>query len=214
MKTYKIAIVDDHKIVSDAIAQLVNSIDCCTTLFQVRNGKELITQLTVATQQPDLILLDINMPMMNGFDTAQWLKLNQPNTPFVALSMNDDDESIIKMLKLGAKGYLIKDIDTDELLLAVEQVLTKGFYYNDFISQKLVASLNQAAMSDEFNFKEKELEFIKWCCSELTYKEIAHNMNLSPKTIDGYREEVFEKIGAKSRIGIVMYAIKTGIVKL
>jgi DNA-binding NarL/FixJ family response regulator len=216
MTQYSIAIVDDHQIVSEAIAGLINALPQFNVLYEVRNGKELIGKLANKKNIPDLILIDINMPIMNGFETASWLQENLPDVPFVALSMNDDDESIIKMLRLGAKGYLIKDIDSDELLIALDEVLKKGFYYTDLVTSKLLHNLNTEAPTKSKipQLKEKELEFIRLACTEMTYREIAETMFVSPKTVDGYRDDLFQKLDVKNRIGLAMYAIKQGWVEI
>lgn len=216
MTQNSIAIVDDHQIVSEAIAGLINALPQFNVLYEVRNGKELLQKLANKKNVPDLILLDINMPIMNGFETASWLHENLPEVPFVALSMNDDDESIIKMLKLGAKGYLIKDIDSDELLIALDEVLKKGFYYTDLVTSKLLYNLNSdnPAKGKLPQLKDKEMEFIRLACTEMTYKEIAETMFVSPKTVDGYRDDLFQKLNVKNRIGLAMYAIKQGWVEL
>jgi DNA-binding NarL/FixJ family response regulator len=215
MKEYSVAIVDDHQIVSEAIAGLINAMPKFNILFEVRNGRELVAKFSQKKNIPDLILLDINMPIMNGFETATWLHENFPEVPFIALTMNDDDDSIIKMLRLGAKGYLIKDIDSDELLIALEEVIKKGFYYTDLVTSKLLYNLNDdKPQVEKIGLKEKEVEFIKLACTEMTYREIAEAMFLSPKTIDGYRDELFQKLGLKNRIGLVMFAVKNRIIEL
>jgi DNA-binding NarL/FixJ family response regulator len=215
MKEYSVAIVDDHQIVSEAIAGLINAMPKFNILFEVRNGRELVAKFSQKKNIPDLILLDINMPIMNGFETATWLHENFPEVPFIALTMNDDDDSIIKMLRLGAKGYLIKDIDSDELLIALEEVIKKGFYYTDLVTSKLLYNLSDnKPQIEKTGLKEKEVEFIKLACTEMTYREIAEAMFLSPKTIDGYRDELFQKLGLKNRIGLVMFAVKNRIIEL
>jgi DNA-binding NarL/FixJ family response regulator len=153
---------------------------------------------------------------MNGFETAAWLQEHHPDVPFVALTMNDDDESIIKMLRLGAKGYLLKDIDSDELVVALDEVMKKGFYYTDLVTSKLLHNLSEPKKSVEkaYDIKEKELEFIRLICTEMTYREIADTMYVSPKTVDGYRDALFQKLDVKNRIGLVMFAIKHGLVEL
>lgn len=217
MTQHSIVIVDDHQIVSEAISGLINAMPNFKILYEVRNGRELINKFQHKKNVPDLVLLDINMPIMNGFETAAWLHENFPEVPFIALTMNDDDESIIKMLRLGAKGYLIKDIDSDELLVALDEVIKKGFYYTDLVTSKLLYNLSADSKPNDntnLSYKEKELEFIRLACTEMTYREIAEEMCLSPKTIDGYREDLFQKLNVKNRIGLVMYAIKNGLVQL
>src|SRR5215217_6949979 len=141
MSQYNIVIVDDHQVVSEAIAGLIDALPQYNILYEVRNGKELMNKFQNKRNIPDIILLDINMPIMNGFETAEWLQQHHPQVCFLALTMNDDEESIIKMLRLGAKGYLIKDIDSDELLVALDEVIRKGFYYTDLVTSKLVTNL-------------------------------------------------------------------------
>lgn len=210
MSQYNIVIVDDHQIVSEAIAGLIAALPQYNILYEVRNGKELVNRFQHKKNIPDIILLDINMPIMNGFETAEWLQQNHPDVCFLALTMNDDEESIIKMLRLGAKGYLIKDIDSDELLVALDEVIKKGFYYTDLVTSKLVTNLNNEdkAKTSQLALKEKEIEFLKLACTEMTYREIADAMFLSPKTVDGYRDALFQKLNIKNRIGLVLYAIK------
>ncbi|KAK6025895.1 response regulator receiver domain protein [Ostertagia ostertagi] len=210
MSQYNIVIVDDHQVVSEAIAGLINALPQYNILYEARNGKDLVNKFQNKRNIPDIILLDINMPIMNGFETAEWLQQHHPEVCFIALTMNDDEESIIKMLRLGAKGYLIKDIDSDELLVALDEVIRKGFYYTDLVTSKLVTNLNNddKVKTSQLLLKDKEIEFIRLACTEMTYREIADTMFLSPKTVDGYRDGLFQKLNIKNRIGLVLYAIK------
>lgn len=165
---------------------------------------------------PDIVLLDINMPQMDGYETALWIKQNCPLVKVLALSMYDDENAIIRMLKNGASGYILKDSDPSELRIAIDAVLVKGFYHSEMVTGRLIHSI--VKMQDEQPSSEKlndrEVEFLKLACTEMTYKEIADHMHLSPRTIDGYRDALFEKLGLKSRVGLVLYTIKHGIVKV
>jgi len=216
MKQYSVVIVDDHQVVSEAIAGLINTLPQYNILYQVRNGRELINKFASKKNIPDIILLDINMPIMNGFETAEWLQANHPDIAFMALTMNDEDESIIRMLRCGAKGYLLKDIDSDELLIALDEMTKKGFYYTDLVTSKLLTNLSDRSRPKEpvIELKEKEIEFMKLVCTEMTYKEIADAMCLSPKTVDGYRDGLFQKLNIKNRIGLVLYAVRNNFVDL
>jgi DNA-binding NarL/FixJ family response regulator len=216
MKQYSVVIVDDHQVVSEAIAGLISSLPQYNILYQARNGRELIQKFANKKNIPDIILLDINMPIMNGFETAEWLQLNHPEISFMALTMNDEDESIIRMLRCGAKGYLLKDIDSDELLAALDEMTKKGFYYTDLVTSKLLTNLSDRSKPKEpvVELKEKEIEFMKLVCTEMTYKEIADAMCLSPKTVDGYRDGLFQKLNIKNRIGLVLYAVRNNFVDL
>lgn len=213
----KIVLTDDHSLLRSGLASLVQSLGH-TVLFEADNGKDLLAKLD-AKQLPDILLLDINMPEMDGYETAQWLKTNHPSIKVLALSMYDNETSIIRMLKCGARGYILKDSEPAELKAAIHALEDKGFYYSDLVSGKLMHAINK--MEDEGGdlknlvpLNDRETEFLKYSCTELTYKEIADRMFVSPRTIDGYRDALFEKLHLKTRVGLVMYAIKNGIVNL
>ncbi len=212
MKTYSVVIVDDHSLFAQSLQGLINTFDDFQVLYHVKNGKELVQKLETNSNAPDVILLDINMPVMNGLETMEWLKKNRPDQKVIVLSMDDDEETIIRMLRNGARGYLLKDIDPSIFKEALTDVINKGFFYSDRISKTLLGSLHKEE-KEEIKLKERELEFLRYACTEMTYKEIAGKMFLSPKTIDGYREALFEKLQVRSRIGLVLYAIKNQLFK-
>ena len=212
-----IVLVDDHSLLRNGLASLVESLGNIV-LFEADDGKEFIEKLD-GKNLPHLVLMDINMPEMDGFETTQWLKQNHPQVHVLALSMYDNETSIIRMLKCGAKGYILKDSEPAELKAAIDDILTKGFYYSDLVSGKLMHAINK--MDDETDdlknlvpLNDRETDFLKYACTELTYKEIADKMFVSPRTIDGYRDALFEKLKLKTRVGLVMYAIKNGIVNV
>jgi DNA-binding NarL/FixJ family response regulator len=133
--------------------------------------------------------------------------------------MYDNENSIIRMLKCGAKGYILKDSEPAELKAAIDALVNKGYYYSDLVSGKLIHAINKIEdagndVNTVNNLNERETDFLKYACTELTYKEIADKMFLSPRTIDGYRDSLFEKLHVKTRVGLVMFAIKNGIVNL
>lgn len=215
MKKYTIAIVDDHLLFAQSLQSLVTSLGSYEVLFYANNGKTFIEKLAEQKQMPDVVLLDINMPLMNGIETMAWLKENHPSQKTIALSMDDSEDTIIKMLRLGAKGYLLKDIHPEIFKQALSDVIEKGFYYSDRITNTLLDTIDkQEHAKNEVQLKDREIEFLKLASSEMTYKEIADAMYLSPKTIDGYRESLFEKLEVKSRIGLVLYAIKHGYIEV
>ena len=154
------------------------------------------------------------MPEMDGFDTAQWIKSEYPDLSFMVLSMCDNESDIIKMIKYGAKGYILKDANPEYLQHALTDMVSKGFYYSEWLSGTLINSLRGGDAKKEDELSEKEIEFLKLACTEMTYKEIADKMFLSVRTIDGYRDALFEKLSIKSRVGLVLYAIKHGFVKV
>jgi two-component system, NarL family, invasion response regulator UvrY len=212
-----IVLTDDHVLLRNGLAALVKNIGH-TVLFEADNGKDLQAKID-AKMLPDLVLMDINMPEMDGYETTQWLKQNHPDVHVLALSMYDNENSIIKMLKCGAKGYILKDSEPTELKAAIDAVINKGYYYSDLVSGKLIHAINKiddkgSDINTVSNLSERETDFLKYSCTELTYKEIAEKMFVSPRTIDGYRDALFEKLVIKTRVGLAMYAIKNGIVQL
>lgn len=218
-QTVSIAIVDDHTLFRKGLIRLIELVGSnYRVLFEADNGKDLQQKLS-SFPSPDIILLDINMPHMDGYQTVQWLSVNHPLTKVLVVSMIEKEETIVTMLKLGVKGYLGKDVEPAELSEALNAVINKGYYYTDFITGKLVHSLQ---LGNEVNgqngrlpaMNDRELDFLKLACSELTYNEIAAKMFLSPKTIDGYRNALFERLNVKSRVGLALWAVKHGVVKL
>ena len=214
MKRSSIAIVDDHRLFAQSLEVLINSFGNYDVAFYAPNGNDFINTLEEKNKLPDVVLLDINMPVMGGVETMKWIKENHPELKVIALSMDDSEETIIKMLRYGAKGYLLKDIHPDIFQKAISDVIEKGFYYSDNITNALLDSIDRKDKDEAVKLKEREVEFLKLACTEKTYKEIASEMFLSPKTIDGYRESLFYKLEVKSRIGLVLYAIKNKVIEV
>lgn len=211
MKTYSIVIVENHILLSQAIATLINTFDDFKVLYTCVNGKELLTRLDNEWSKPDIILMDVNMPVLNGIETTKLLKINYPDINVVALSVEESESTVKSMLKAGACGYLLKDIETETLEHALTAVINDGYYYTRNVSAIVSKLLQHNSNQTDLELKDRELEFIKHVCSELTYKEIADKMYLSPKTIDGYRSHLFHKLNAKNKVGLVLYAIKNKI---
>lgn len=213
MKTYKVAIVDDHVLFAQALENLVNTFDEFHVIYQAKNGKDFLEKLCANDNKPDMVLLDINMPQLNGIETMGILQQKYPAIKVLALSMDDEENTIIKMLRAGAKGYLLKDIHPKVFYNAMTDVMEKGYYYSEKVTSLVVNALHQGDIP-KVALKDREIEFLKLACTEKTYKEIADDMNLSPKTIDGYREALFDKLEVKSRIGLVLFAIKHDLYKV
>jgi two-component system invasion response regulator UvrY len=212
----KLTLVDDHVLLRNGLAELLKSIGH-EILFDANNGKDFIEKLR-PDRLPDILLLDINMPEMDGYETAQWVKAHYPEIKILALSMYDDEGSIIRMLRSGAKGYMLKDSNPKELNLAIDELMSKGYYYSELVGGKLMHMINKIDDEDDVKnltkLSDRELDFLKYSCTELTYREIADKMFVSPRTVDGYRDMLFEKLQLKTRVGLAIYAIKNGIVKI
>jgi len=209
----KIALVDDHVILRKSLGVLIGMLQDFDIILQADNGQDFINQLKTKPV-PDIVLLDITMPIMDGVETARWLKQNHPEVKVLALSMIKNDFVIIRMLKNGARGYILKDCEPGELKTALHEVYKNGYYYNELITSKMAAKNDPEADVPLNMLKEQELVFLRWACSEKTHKEIADEMKVSPRTIDGYRDSLFKKLNVTSRVGIAIYAIKTGFVQV
>ena len=216
--TRYIAIVDDHAMFRKGLMSLINLFPNYEVLLDAASGKDFIEQLN-PKRLPDIVLLDISMPEMDGYETAEWLHNTHPNVKILALSTMDSETAIIKMIKSGAKGYVLKDADPAELKLAFDEVISRGYFYNDLITRKVMKSIN--LLTDDKNptstfakLTAREVEFLKYTCTELTYKEIADKMFVSVRTVEGYRDALCEKLDLKTRIGLALYAIKNKLVEL
>jgi two-component system, NarL family, invasion response regulator UvrY len=213
--TIQIALADDHVMIRKAIAAMVESFGNYKVVLQASNGLELLDMLITADPLPDLVLLDIQMPQLNGIETAKILFEKYPEVKVIALTMQDNESSIIAMVKNGARGYLLKDAEPEQLREALDDVYHKGFHYSEIVTGRLVHQLQHSDTHASNNslantLSPKETEFLKWCCTELTYKEIAGQMHVSPRTVDGYRDQLFEKLGVKSRVGLAMFVVRMG----
>ncbi|MBD0258883.1 MAG: response regulator transcription factor [Cytophagales bacterium] len=211
-----VALVDDHKLFRKGMVELINGFSGFSVRWEANNGREL-TRLLQPGYLPDIVLLDINMPEMDGYETAAWLQGHYPQIKVLALSMYDKEEAIIKMLKSGARGYILKDADPADLRGALTDLVRKGFHYSDLVSGTLMSSINRGnepAPAGAVTLTKREVEFLKLACTELTYKEIADRMDVSLRAVDGYREDLFKKLNVKNRVGLVMYAVKHDIVKV
>lgn len=206
-----IAIVDDHTLFRNGVIALMNEFDELNVIFGADNGEHM-QQMLKKHPLPDVILMDINMPVLDGYKTTAWLKKQYPQIKVLALSMFEDDTAVIGMIKSGASGYVLKESKPREVLEAIKTIFEKGIFINELVSGKLLYSI--ANQENGPNISAKEIEFLKLCCTELTYKEIADKMYVSPRTVDNYRESLFQKLSLKSRTGLVLYAIKNQLIQL
>jgi two-component system, NarL family, invasion response regulator UvrY len=211
----KVALADDHVLLRNALATLIDSFGDCKVIQQTSNGMDLIEQIK-KTQLPDVAILDLNMPQMDGFETATWLQANHPHVHVLMLTMYDSELVLIRLLQSGVKGFLKKDIHPSELKFAIHSVIQSGYYYSNHSTGKL---MNLFRKHDEHSLtlektmlSEQQLMFLKMACSEMTYKEIALKMNLNPRSVDNLRDSLFSKLDVKSRVGLAMFAMRHGIV--
>lgn len=204
-----VMVAEDHTIMRQGLTALLNSLESYKVLFEGEDGTALIRWLEKSKQQPDICIMDIGMKPMDGFDTALFLKENFPDIKILVLSMLECEFSIIRMLQNGASGYLHKGTDTEELDQALQIIYTGQFYHSELVSEN---ALQRARKPNGAGITEREAEFLTLCCTGLVYKEIASKMKVSPHTVNGYRNALFEKLGIRSRSALIMHALRSGIV--
>ena len=211
----KVSLVDDHVLLREALVNLVNTFDEFKVIASLNSGYELVNSLSDSVR-PDVILLDLNMPGMDGFETSKWLFKVHPEINILILTMYDSEIALIRLLQAGVKGFLKKDTHPNELRVALKAVSAGGYYYSQDTTGKLANLFQRDFENQHFVDKailsEKEIEFLRLASTDKTYKEIASELKISPRAIDGYRDTLFEKLDVKSRVGLAIYAVKNGIV--
>lgn len=211
---FHIALTDDHSLFRSGIASLLKEFPDIIVDFEASNGKDLQKQLPKWHLTTALILMDITMPGMDGFQATKWVKETYPHISVLALSMYEEEDSIVKMIRAGAGGYIFKESKPIELYSAIKEVIHNGYYSNELIAGKLIHSIRANIKQDQLaGLSDKEKEFLLLCVSEDTYKEIAAKMKVATRTVENYREALFEKLDIKSRVGLVLFAIRNGLVK-
>lgn len=207
--TIRIAIADDHTVMRSGLAELIRTLGDFEIMIQVSNGVLLLEELSKAEDLPHVCILDINMPQLNGYETTMQLKELYPQIPVLALSMYENEFSIVKMLRCGAKGFLHKGADPEELLLAIQTVCAGSYFHSEMM---LINTIRRSNGSQGMTITDRETEFLEYCCSDLSYKEIAVKMGVSLHTVHGYRDTLFSKLRLKSRTALAVYALKKGVV--
>jgi DNA-binding NarL/FixJ family response regulator len=209
----QVALVDDHRLFRSGIASLINNFAGYKVMLEAGNGKE-FSQKISKKFKPHIALLDINMPEMDGIATTEWLRQNHPDINVIILSMYEDADKVLALVKMGIKGYLLKDAEPGDFKDALDAVSNQEIYYPSFVTKHLVKNLNVQVPANKLKLNDREQEFLKFAGTELTYKEIADVMCVSARTVDGYRDQLFDKLQVKSRVGLVMYAIKNKLIEV
>lgn len=210
METEKIlvGIVDDHTLFRKGLISLMSEHKELEFVYEADNGQLMKTSLPTSPVLPDILLMDIKMPEMDGYQTAHWLKDTYPKIKVLALTTFGDYRSVIKMMRCGAKGFMPKEATSDALFAAIKSIHINGLYFNEKVSPQVMRSVKK---DTEPFITPREIIFLRHCCSELTYKEIADKMCVGVRAIDNYRESLFKKLNMKNRSGLVVYAIQNGI---
>ncbi|MEO0473086.1 MAG: response regulator transcription factor [Bacteroidota bacterium] len=217
MQKIGLAIVDDHALFRSGLASMFDFVEHIDVRLRASNGQELLDAL--GQQDINVVLLDLDMPVMDGLEATPKLKAQYPDLKILILSMHDDDGYILKLMELGANGYLLKDAEIEEVILAIDTVHQKGLFFNDRVAKamhtNLVGNHTKAGSVPQTTpdpLTDREREVLIHICNELTTAEIAEKMFLSPRTIEGYRNRLLEKTGARNTAGLVVYAARKGMV--
>ena len=210
-KKIRIAFADDHSLLRKGLVKLLLTYGSYESLFDVDNGEQVIQEIK-QHKIPDVLILDVNMEGKNGIETAQWVSSHYPQIKILALSMYNDEETIMKMLQAGAHGYITKNSEPEKLQLAINTVYEKGVYLPESLSAKLLSGIKNRFINNHapINITPQEKEFLKLLCKELSNKEIAEKMFLSPRTIEDYRKKLTKKLNVKGKTGLIIYAINNG----
>jgi len=210
-----VALADDHTLIRHMLTTLINTFEAHKVICTAANGNELVNFIRKHKVTPDIAILDLKMPGMNGYATAAWLKKNAPGTRILMLTMYDSEVIMVRLMASGVRGFLKKDVSPTELKTALELVMQKGYYYQGNSSERLANLLRNTPGNlftlESVMLSENEISFIRHACSDDTYKEISEKMNLSQRTIDSLRDHLFDKLQVKSRVTLVLYAVHHGI---
>ncbi len=217
-KKVDIVVTDDHKLFRKGMIALLEDSDQVGELYEAGNGIELLDLLDRLVTKPDLVLLDINMPEMDGVEATQRLRKDFPEIRILILSMEDAPQLVSHLVSEGVNGYLLKNADPDELEIAVRKVMRNDFYFSGSLSELMIGNMNSIGKVEEtvekFELSERELQVIKLICEEKTAAEIADVMTASPRTIEGIRKRLLAKVGARNMAGLVIFAVKNNLIEL
>ncbi|MEM6397690.1 MAG: response regulator transcription factor [Bacteroidota bacterium] len=211
----KIALVDDQKLFRSGLRMIISKDEQCEVVFEAENGKQFFERL--AYEPVDLVILDVEMPEMDGTETLQKIRSDHDHIKVIMLTMHESERLISHLMQIGANGFLLKDEDPKVVISAIKQVMEVGTYFRDYVSQALLKSsrLQQTGDPNQLlgpKLSDREKEVLRLICQEKTSQEIADQLFISIRTVDGHRRHLQEKTGAKNIAGLVMYAVKNGLV--
>lgn len=214
-----IAVADDHALFRKGLIGILEDFGFVEHIYEASDGLELIELLKIADPLPEIVLLDLRMPVMDGVEATEKIKELFPGIKIIILTMQDDESFILHMIEKGINSFLLKNVEPEELERVIKTLQTREYYFNEKLSNLVVKALyskGKKATSIYYDslFTEREIEILRLICEELTNQEIADKLNVSKRTIDGHRTSLFEKSGAKNTAGLVIYAVKNGIYKI
>lgn len=216
MEKIRYAIADDHKIFRQGVIFSLSDFDNLEAVGEAGNGREMVDLIPAIN--PHVILMDLRMPEMDGVEATQYIHQHYPDIRVLVLSMYDDEKFIVHLMESGAAGYLLKNAEPDEIRMAIESAFNNGYYFTDLINRAMLKKIVthkqfKPSFNNDIQLTDRELEVLRLICEEYTAPEIANMIYLSPRTVEGIRAKLTEKIGVKNIAGLVMYAVRNGLVK-
>ncbi|MDX1906108.1 MAG: response regulator transcription factor [Bacteroidia bacterium] len=210
-----IGLVDDHQLFRQGIRSILEQVQHFQIVLEADNGQSYLDQLAVTV--PDVVLLDLEMPVMDGLSALAITREAYPSLKTIILSMHQDDGLMAHLMERGANGYLLKDSTSHELVTAIESVLIQGFFFSEKLSKAMLNQLIQKtklkpSLPAQMQLSEREIEVLQLICKEMTTTEIADTLFISPRTVEGHRNRLLEKTGAKNIAGLVIFAMKHALV--
>jgi len=212
-ETIRIGFADDHNLVRKGIISMLQKLGGVDIVIEAVNGSELVSKMESAHKLPDICILDISMPVMDGFTVLREIKRRWPSMKILVLTAFFSEIYIIRMMQAGANGYLLKECDIEEVKAALMSIYEDGYYYSDCANSTVFHLINTKAIKSQ-SFTENEIEVLKYCCSDLSYSQIAQKMNTTIRSVEGYRDRLFHKLNLNSRVGLALFAIRFGLVTL
>jgi len=220
MRKIRLGLCDDHNLFRVGMSSILNQVHDFELIVEASNGKELIDR--IPRKMPDVLLLDLQMPVMDGTATADYLRDNFPLVKIIVLTMHDEDRMVLHLLEKGVSGYLLKDADEDEVEKAIRKVMDDGLYLNEFVSRAMLRKMTNknkvrpltpgGFYNSKILLSEREKEVLTLLCEGLSTNEIGEKIFLSPRTVEGHRLRILEKTGTKNTAGMVAFAFRNNLV--
>jgi DNA-binding NarL/FixJ family response regulator len=215
MGEIRVAIADDHKIFRKGVILSLRHYTNLKFVLEADNGEELLSNIEAA--QPDVILMDLRMPVKDGIETTKYISTHYPNIAVIVLTMHEDERFVNHLMENGANGYLLKSTDPAEIKKAITDVVTKGYYLNNFVNRILLKKAHNKAkiapsLNSEQDITERERDVLRYICMEFTSQEIGEKMSISPRTVESIKDRLMERFGVKNTAGLVFYVVKNNVI--
>ncbi len=215
-----LGIADDHRLFREGLSSILRQYPTIEVVIEAANGQEMLDKIATASALPDVVLMDLDMPVLDGMKATEILKKTYPQIKVLIISMHNQDQIILKMLDLGANGYLLKNAEAEEVVRAIETVKTKDYYFNDYINHVLLKNVKEkknyakVSLQNYETLTPRELEILKLICEGDNSNEIAAKLFIGKRTADFHRQNILEKLKVKNTASLIVYAVRNGLAGL